>query len=1740
MKNPSHNLGLKLKQIFSDAEQKARKETPSKLTEVDLFQSTEKVKSVKVAEDKSSGDKAAKVKEVVQESDADVGVHHHGDTDSDSEPSLQIAEDSEERERRRSSASESDSEVKQDARKRRKLSVEKEKVKEDESSNKNQDNSNISSEDVKDEEEGSFTKNELTKELLKSIVSSLDPKEATKLLEKAANMKKDDKISIETLKELIDSKEEKETKDLDEDQPLSQKRKRGRPKTPTKEKSAKKPKAAETKGSRRSRRLLDDEEGASVPPTEERADDLVEDTIEENLASEAPESRHETEEHQDECETFVIEPKAVAKKEKKKRGRKPKKGVDAGESLEEVEKASGLQDDSISSSNIEDVSQDVKEEVKQEPMEDDEDERVDIAELLADEDLKTEEDVGHQDEEVTVSRRLSGGQEPSGMRQTRAMKTKMQKNTYTKTWKPSSEVCQPDNEFTMFRNLKSPPLTENPVKKENVQADLKVFLGEGEVAGEQFSDNKFDYSKGTLDSYLKENIKSRRSALSNLFDKFAKKPETKKTTEPQKEEVKRRKSVEGDKEKLSSKIKFRKPPTDQLGKALEPALLKPELEMKHVTLSTKLSETVKNVMPSLAEDEDLKQVEDQKVDEKFGILEIINNLKKRQQVPPALIPLDSQETAVKTLDIDPSQLEMFSRETVVPDTEAAHYKTPEAYSELLRPERLVHLFKCMQPGCSFSCSSAPEFVAHVSACHGDQTAWLRCCYCLGRVRSVARLVSHVIRHHGHARYQCPHCFFRAGSLAELLLHQNIHHAALARGFLLCEHLAAAPDSGPRVATSASASTKVRCQAASCEFECEAGARRQLEQHRWAHFPPAQLLGFSCPYCGFSSARACQVLVHQAACHPGALPRIHMTQLAAGGREELSEDSSDDTELESEGDSDLSDFDKHFYDDDDGDLLGGDLKLGPGGGQETGLRDQQLYRCGNSECSASASCAAEFREHLLHCPHSDPLHTFSCYHCQAEHNHLNSLMEHLKTHALRRYLCSLCDFKDPLMNSLKVHVKSEHKLLNFKFVPLHSAKNNPEKDYFLVVPKNNLQKSGRSKTLKDTFSPADVASIPLKPDIYKYILRCSLCDYGTRVRNNLVKHLKLHLKQDSAAPNVLCPVNPPPVDEGDTSALSRMTSLLPDDIDEELKRKPISFAELELLPRFVPENMRFACCAKDCTYITIDEAMLLYHIKALHKELRKYKCPHCPNVSVPFAEVGHHLKCHGELLFKCGHCDYFHPVKRTAEAHAATEHANRKHFVRNVREEEEKRRELGPEEDVKKEADKEAETGSKIVAVYRPYRCGFCEFSAETLAEMRDHCRTVHSLEQQYKCGLCSFASDDRTEMEEHVARHHQGGAASIVRVFYVDPTTVLDAYPEEKRFPLWARDMEGLKHIRGILYDDLEDEAAIKQAAKESKARIRKQEEEIRKEKQNQEYYADLDTSAEEAKVANKVTAKNVKNELDHFPMSCKECGFHKKTVTGMKMHIKLNHLGVGKFQCRRCVFSANLTNSIQGHYRNKHPEFVSTGDQGQEVFEYAEKVASAQNFSEEFWKQDWNIPTLTERKALLANDPSSSKKRKKADAASESPPLKKKRGRKKGWRKSEQASAASASDTSSKPRPSQDDFESNILRADRELESAEAVTVPSTAASASGLFDPKEVSQSPFESVRSFMCGYCPKRSQSLERIRRHLGDRHPGLEAEWQQLSRDQVVAIITSDQYAGSADCEYKCFYCQVQTSPYLYFT
>ena len=91
----------------------------------------------------------------------------------------------------------------------------------------------------------------------------------------------------------------------------------------------------------------------------------------------------------------------------------------------------------------------------------------------------------------------------------------------------------------------------------------------------------------------------------------------------------------------------------------------------------------------------------------------------------------------------------------------------------------------------------------------------------------------------------------------------------------------------------------------------------------------------------------------------------------------------------------------------------------------------------------------------------------------------------------------------------------------------------------------------------------------------------------------------------------------------------------------------------------------------------------------------------------------------------------------------------------------------------------------------------------------------------------------------------------------------------------------------------------------------------------------------------------------------------------------------------------------------------------------------------------------------------------------------------------------------------------------------------------------------SPFERVPTYKCQYCPKRTQSLERIERHLAAEHSkegkGLsedESGYRVLTRDQVVDILTLQRQkrqsssslasklatlGGAFQTDYVCFYC-----------
>ena len=171
---------------------------------------------------------------------------------------------------------------------------------------------------------------------------------------------------------------------------------------------------------------------------------------------------------------------------------------------------------------------------------------------------------------------------------------------------------------------------------------------------------------------------------------------------------------------------------------------------------------------------------------------------------------------------------------------------------------------------------------------------------------------------------------------------------------------------------------------------------------------------------------------------------------------------------------------------------------------------------------------------------------TCVHCQKQFKHVATLVEHLKTHGLKRYSCSLCSaFKHAVPHYVKNHLRLVHNVSQTKVMPFDGLKTNPDKDYFAVMPKNALPKGIRVKgKSKDTFAPSEIDDIP-RISMLRNVIRCSVCDFTTKVRMNLVKHLRLHLRSSSAEGKIkevpfITAVNPVEISV-DSTNYEKMTS-----------------------------------------------------------------------------------------------------------------------------------------------------------------------------------------------------------------------------------------------------------------------------------------------------------------------------------------------------------------------------------------------------------------------------------------------------------------------------------------------------------------------------------------------------------------------------------------------------------------------
>ncbi|XP_023245771.1 uncharacterized protein LOC106640107 isoform X2 [Copidosoma floridanum] len=527
-------------------------------------------------------------------------------------------------------------------------------------------------------------------------------------------------------------------------------------------------------------------------------------------------------------------------------------------------------------------------------------------------------------------------------------------------------------------------------------------------------------------------------------------------------------------------------------------------------------------------------------------------------------------------------------------------------------------------------------------------------------------------------------------------------------------------------------------------------------------------------------------------------------------------------------------------------------------KNTGFMGCDLFRCGVENCQFSVESAEELRAHMqqcLPCAEEGTDAALYCPHCGPQSKRFvkpSSFIDHIKIHGVKRFGCILCDAKFALQSQATCHLRLKHKYLTSRFVPADPT--NPSTDgvfyiHPVTVDKVKGGKKGQKTVTekpteqeKTSFLPSEIDKLPL-PAIFNKAVQCAICSYTNKVRTNIVRHLQAHLKDESVP--TACPVNPVPCLDKKERMFDKMVNLASSSHENgrmgsgglgpaPKEGKP---EEDEGLPKFVPENRRYVCGVAECNYLSVDELMLRHHLKALHSDEVYYRCPHCPppngqdpGQNIALDKMGVHLKMHDCRLYKCSHCIYHHYHRHVVERHLADKHAEKRQFVKVVRELQTDQQiiENQQQQQLLGTASQEIEDEDQPDPDGNTWKCNLCDFKCILKAAIQNHAAIEHNERCQFKCNGCGFRTISKITFDQHMATKHTNDP-------HVDYTTVYRRIKSLKKpeiveapvvqdepfdtTPLWSRHMPRIRHIRGILFEEEEENNETGKPAKRKSAK---------------------------------------------------------------------------------------------------------------------------------------------------------------------------------------------------------------------------------------------------------------------------------------------------------------------------------
>ena len=157
-------------------------------------------------------------------------------------------------------------------------------------------------------------------------------------------------------------------------------------------------------------------------------------------------------------------------------------------------------------------------------------------------------------------------------------------------------------------------------------------------------------------------------------------------------------------------------------------------------------------------------------------------------------------------------------------------------------------------------------------------------------------------------------------------------------------------------------------------------------------------------------------------------------------------------------------------------------------------------------------AASFHKHVKKCHNNAP--TYNCEHCEYSTNRRDGLTRHMKVHwgKEKKYECDQCDYSTDTKGHLKEHLKSHSPKFQCKTCGIRFRKEGTLRAHILKKHANITSSSRIGFMMEvdeNSNNEANVRQI-------RKLHQCTKCDFKTKRRSNLTRHMIVHLP--SRTPN----------------------------------------------------------------------------------------------------------------------------------------------------------------------------------------------------------------------------------------------------------------------------------------------------------------------------------------------------------------------------------------------------------------------------------------------------------------------------------------------------------------------------------------------------------------------------------------------------------------------------------------------